>query len=138
VENVEPPEYGTRHYAAGGAVPSPLETISLLRGNYAGGGEVPTLRAGQDAYGASLQQVQGGVAPPTPIAAPGMSQTDFNARKPVDAEKIAHQQEQLRKMLEARNPKPAKKAEGGVVRMHPSIHQHIAHALIRMAEGGEV
>ena len=133
---MEPPEYGTRHFAVGGAVPSPLETISLLRGNFAGGGDVPTLRAGQDAYGAALQQTAGGVPPPPPSAAPGMSQTDFNARKPVDADKVARQQEQLRKMLEARGAKPVKKAKGGAIRLHPSLHHHIAHALIKMAAEG--
>jgi len=134
---VEPPEYGTRHFAVGGAVPSPLEAISLLRGNFAGGGEVPTLRAGQDAYGAAIQQTGGGAqVPPPPSAASGMSQTEFNARGPVDAAKVARQQEQLRKMLEARNPKAVKKAQGGAIRLHPALHHHIAHMIVKMAAEG--
>ena len=108
-----------------------------MRGGFAGGGEVPTLRAGQDAYGASLQQVQGGAPAPSSVPPPGMSQTEFNARKPVDADKVARQQEQLRKMLEARNPKPVKKAHGGEVRLHHLIHHAIAHHLIHLAEKGK-
>ena len=133
---MEPPEYGTRHFAVGGAVPSPLETISLLRGNFAGGGEVPTLRAGQDAYGAAIQQTGGGASAVPPPPTSGMSQTEFNARGPVDAAKVARQQEQLRKMLEARNPKAVKKAQGGAIRLHPALHHHIAHMLIKMAKDG--
>lgn len=101
---------------------------------YADGGALPTLRAGQDAYGASIQQVNAGVPPP-PSERGGMSQTDFAGRGKPDADKIARQQEQLRKMLEARG-KPERKARGG--KIHPAIHHHIAHALIKLAEGGTV
>lgn len=104
---------------------------------HADGGGLPTLRAGQDAYGASIQQVNApGSSVPAPPDQGGMSQTDFAGRGKPDADKIARQQEQLRKMLQARGDKPVKKARGGGI--HPAIHHHIAHALIKLAEGGTV
>lgn len=99
-------------------------------------GGLPTLRAGQDAYGASIQQVNAPSGGPAPIAPQGMSQTDFAGRAKPDADKIARQQAQLQALLKSRDTKPVKKARGGGI--HPAIHHHIAHALIKLAEGGTV
>jgi len=41
------------------------------------------LRAGQDAYGAAIQETGGGAAAPAP-AKGGMSQTDFGGKKQAD------------------------------------------------------
>lgn len=100
-------------------------------------GGLPTLRAGQDAYGAAIQQVNAPGSGPAPIAPQGgMSQTDFAGRGKIDADKIARQQAQLQALLKSRDTKPTKKARGGGI--HPAIHHHIAHALIKLAEGGTV